>query len=83
MRQPSRGATWALVTWGSVLATGAGLSLPQMYPGREGGHEYLEHSPDVSRRLAIEVGFVEAASFFNKSKYIYIFFNLLPLRHGA
>lgn len=52
--------------------------MPQTCPGREGGHGYLEHSPDVSRRLAIEVDFVEAASFFNKL-YIYLYFLIYSL----
>lgn len=46
---------------GSVLNPGSGLSLPRMCPGKEGGYRLLECSPNVSRRLATEAGFVEAA----------------------
>lgn len=59
-KEPSRGVAQASVTWSSVLTSGSGLSLLWMCPGRE----LLEHSPDVSRRLATEAGFVDAALFF-------------------
>lgn len=62
--EPSRGVAQASVTWSSVLTPGPGLSLLWMCPGRKGGYRLLEHSPDVSRRLATEAGFVDAALFF-------------------
>lgn len=46
--------SWPLLAW--------------MRPGGAGGHRLRKPPPDVSRRLATEAGFAEAALFFNESE---------------